>query len=84
MSRQDLEHAPIVSAETDNDLLARDEVLAKFENIDRAKAALVKRCDFAAFNIPQAAEVLRSNAGTFGNRSVSVNRMASPSAARAR
>jgi len=57
-ARRDLDRVQIAAPEPDADLLAVDEVLARFEAIDPAKAALVKLRYFAGMTIPQAAEAL--------------------------
>ena len=57
-TRRDLDHVEVAAPEPDDDLLAVDEALARFEAVDPAKAALVKLRYFAGMTIPQAAEAL--------------------------
>ena len=56
--RLDLEHLEIAAPEPDVDLLALNEALIKFEQVEPLKARLVKLRSFAGLTIPQAAEVL--------------------------
>jgi RNA polymerase sigma factor (TIGR02999 family) len=56
--REDIEHLEIAAPEPSVDLLALDEVLERFQEIDELKARLVKLRYFAGLTIPQAAEVL--------------------------
>jgi RNA polymerase sigma factor (TIGR02999 family) len=56
--RQDLECLPIVAPEPSIDLLAVNEALQKFEQIEPAKASLVKLRYFAGLTVPQAAAAL--------------------------
>jgi len=58
LARRDVDHFAIAAPEPDDDLLAMDEALARFEIIDPAKAALVKLRYFAGMTIPQAADAL--------------------------
>jgi RNA polymerase sigma factor (TIGR02999 family) len=57
-ARRDLDHVEVAAPAPDADLLAVDEALARFEQIDPAKAALVKLRYFAGMTIPQAADAL--------------------------
>ena len=56
--REDLEHLEIVAPEPALDILAVNEALERFEQIDPLKANLVKLRYFAGLTIPQAAEAL--------------------------
>ncbi len=56
--REDLEHLEIVAPEPALDILAVNEALERFEQIDPVKASLVKLRYFAGLTIPQAAEAL--------------------------
>jgi RNA polymerase sigma factor (TIGR02999 family) len=56
--RLPLEHVEISAPEPSLDLLALDEALERFEQVDRVKADLVKLRYFAGLTIPQAAEAL--------------------------
>jgi RNA polymerase sigma factor (TIGR02999 family) len=56
--REDIERLEIAAPEPSVDLLALDEVLERFQEIDELKARLVKLRYFAGLTIPQAAEVL--------------------------
>jgi RNA polymerase sigma factor (TIGR02999 family) len=56
--REDIEHLEIAAPEPSVDLLALDEVLERFQEIDELKARLVKLRYFAGLTIPQAAAVL--------------------------
>jgi RNA polymerase sigma factor (TIGR02999 family) len=62
--RIDLEHVDIAAAEPDLDMLALDEVLERFEQLDPVKAKLVKLRYFAGLSIRQAAEVLGVSSNT--------------------
>ncbi len=62
--RIDLEHVDVAAAEPHLDLLALDEVLERFEQLDPIKARLVKLRYFAGLSIPQAAEVLGVSSST--------------------
>lgn len=62
--RQELEHLEIAAPEPSVDLLAMNEALERFEQIDRPKAELVKLRYFAGLTIPQAAEVLGISSAT--------------------
>jgi RNA polymerase sigma factor (TIGR02999 family) len=56
--RQDLEGLPIAAPEPSLDLLAVNEALERFEQVDPLKARLVKLRYFAGLTIPQAADAL--------------------------
>jgi RNA polymerase sigma factor (TIGR02999 family) len=56
--RVELEDLPIVAPEPSLDLLAVDEALERFEQVDPLKARLVKLRYFAGLTIPQAADAL--------------------------
>jgi len=56
--RHDVDRVEIVAPEPAIDLLALDEVLARFEQADAPKAGLVKLRYYAGLTIPQAAEAL--------------------------
>jgi len=56
--RLELEHLEIAAPEPDIDLLALNEALTKFEQVEPLKARLVKLRSFAGLTIPQAAEAL--------------------------
>jgi RNA polymerase sigma factor (TIGR02999 family) len=56
--RHDLEDLPIAAPEPSLDLLAVNEALERFEQVDPLKARLVKLRYFAGLTIPQAADVL--------------------------
>jgi RNA polymerase sigma factor (TIGR02999 family) len=56
--RQPLEPLEIAAPESAPDLLALNEALERFEQVDRPKAGLVKLRYFAGLTIPQAAEAL--------------------------
>ena len=56
--RHSLEHIEIAVPEDSSDILALNEVLERFETIDKLKADLVKLRYFAGLSIPQAAEAL--------------------------
>ncbi len=58
LQRQDLDHQEIVAPEPALDVLAVNEALEKFEQIDPIKASLVKLRYFAGLTIPQAASAL--------------------------
>jgi RNA polymerase sigma factor (TIGR02999 family) len=62
--RLPLEHAEIAAPESSLDVLALDEALARFEQVDRLKADLVKLRYFAGLTVPQAAEALGISATT--------------------
>jgi RNA polymerase sigma factor (TIGR02999 family) len=62
--RQRAEQAEIATPEPSLDLLALDEALARFEQIDRKKSELIKLRYFAGLTIPQAAEVLGISTNT--------------------
>jgi RNA polymerase sigma factor (TIGR02999 family) len=57
-ARRDLNHVAVAAPEPAADLLAVDEALARFEQIDPDKATLVKLRYFAGLTVPQAAEAL--------------------------
>jgi RNA polymerase sigma factor (TIGR02999 family) len=56
--RQDLEHLQITAAEPSLDVLAVNEALERFEQVDPLKSRLVKLRYFAGLTIPQAADAL--------------------------
>lgn len=56
--RLDLEHVPIIAPEPSLEVLAVDEALERFEQVDPLKARLVKLRYFAGLTIPQAADAL--------------------------
>jgi RNA polymerase sigma factor (TIGR02999 family) len=56
--RVELEHVDVAAPELAPDVLALNEVLARFEQTDPVKAQLVKLRYFAGLTIPQAAQVL--------------------------
>lgn len=56
--RQDIEHQQIAAAEPSLDVLAVNEALERFEQVDPLKANLVKLRYFAGLTIPQAADAL--------------------------
>jgi RNA polymerase sigma factor (TIGR02999 family) len=56
--RRDLGEVEIAAPESALDVLALQEALERFEQIDRLKADLVKRRYFAGLTIPQAAAAL--------------------------
>ena len=56
--RHDLEELPIAAPEPSLDLLAVNEALERFEQVDPLKARLVKLRYFAGLTIPQAADAL--------------------------
>jgi RNA polymerase sigma factor (TIGR02999 family) len=56
--RQPMEQIAVASPEPSLDLLAVDEALERFEQVDEQKAQLVKLRYFAGLTIPQAAEAL--------------------------
>ena len=58
LQRHDLEHIEITMSEPSIDVTAMDEVLARFERLDKLKADLVKLRYFTGLTIPQAAEAL--------------------------
>jgi RNA polymerase sigma factor (TIGR02999 family) len=62
--RHDLEHVEIAAPEPSLDLLALDEALERFEQVDERKARLVKLRYFAGLTIPQAAEALGVSTNT--------------------
>jgi RNA polymerase sigma factor (TIGR02999 family) len=62
--RQPLEQLEIAAPEPAVDLLALDEALERFGQLDRLKADLVKLRYFAGLTLPQAAEVLGISATT--------------------
>ena len=59
-----MEHIEIATPEPSLDVVAIDEALARFEQIDKLKADLVKLRYFAGLTIPQAAEVLGVSSAT--------------------
>jgi RNA polymerase sigma factor (TIGR02999 family) len=56
--RIELEHVDMAAPETGSDVLALNEALSRFEQVDPVKAQLVKLRYFAGLSIPQAAQVL--------------------------
>lgn len=62
--RQALEHVDIAAPEPSIDLLAMNEALERFEQVDKPKAELVKLRYFVGLTIPQAAEVLGISSAT--------------------
>jgi RNA polymerase sigma factor (TIGR02999 family) len=64
LARHDLEGVAVAVPNSDEDLLAVDEALSRFEAIDPAKAALVKLRYFTGMTIPQAAEALGISTST--------------------
>src|SRR5881628_3874787 len=62
--RQDLEQFPIVAPKPSLDVLAVNEALEHFEEVDPLKARLVKLRYFAGLTIPQAADALGISATT--------------------
>ena len=64
LKRHALEHVEIATPEPSLDVVAIDEALARFEQIDKLKADLVKLRYFAGLTIPQAAEVLGVSSAT--------------------
>jgi RNA polymerase sigma factor (TIGR02999 family) len=58
LKRHALEHVQIASPEPSLDVVAIDEALVRFEQLDKLKADLVKLRYFAGLTIPQAAEAL--------------------------
>jgi RNA polymerase sigma factor (TIGR02999 family) len=56
--RLDLEHVELAVQDADLDVLALQEVLERFEQLDPIKAKLVKLRYFAGLSIPQAADLL--------------------------
>jgi RNA polymerase sigma factor (TIGR02999 family) len=63
-ARRPLEHAEIAAPEPSLDVLALDEALERFAQVDPQKAELVKLRYFAGLTIPQAAEALGISATT--------------------
>ncbi len=64
LKRHALEHVEIATPEPSLDVIAIDEALARFEQIDKLKADLVKLRYFAGLTIPQAAEALGISSAT--------------------
>ena len=62
--RQALECVDVAAPEPAVDLLAMNEALERFEQVDKPKADLVKLRYFAGLTIPQAAEVLGISSAT--------------------
>jgi RNA polymerase sigma factor (TIGR02999 family) len=56
--RQDFEQCPITTPEPSLDVLAVNDALERFEQVDTLKAQLVKLRYFAGMTIPEAAEAL--------------------------
>jgi RNA polymerase sigma factor (TIGR02999 family) len=63
-ARRPLEHVEIAAPEPSLDVLALDEALERFAQVDPQKAELVKLRYFAGLTIPQAAEALGISATT--------------------
>jgi RNA polymerase sigma factor (TIGR02999 family) len=64
LQRQPLEGLEIEAHQPSVDLLALDELLARFEQMDQVAASLVKLRYYAGLSIPQAAEALRISPST--------------------
>jgi RNA polymerase sigma factor (TIGR02999 family) len=64
LQRQPLEGLEIAAPEPSVDLLALDELLARFEQMDQVAASLVKLRYYAGLSIPQAAEALGISTST--------------------
>jgi RNA polymerase sigma factor (TIGR02999 family) len=64
LKRRALEHVELAGPEPSHDVVAISEALARFEQIDRLKADLVKLRYFAGLTIPQAAEALGVSSAT--------------------
>lgn len=64
LKRHALEYVEIVAPEPSLDVVALDEALSRFEQIDQLKADLVKLRYFAGLTIPQAAEALGVSSAT--------------------
>ncbi len=64
LKRRALEHIELAAPEPSLDVVAISEALARFEQIDRLKADLVKLRYFAGLTIPQAAEALGVSSAT--------------------
>lgn len=64
LQRHALEHVEIEAPEPSLDVIAIDEALSRFEQIDKLKAELVKLRYFAGLTIPQAAAALGISAST--------------------
>jgi RNA polymerase sigma factor (TIGR02999 family) len=64
LKRKALEHVEIAAPEPSLDAVAISEALARFEQIDRLKADLVKLRYFAGLTIPQAAEAIGVSSAT--------------------
>ena len=64
LKRQTLEYVEIVQPEPSLDVLAVNEALERFEQVDRVKARLVKLRYFVGLTIPEAADVLGISATT--------------------
>ena len=62
--RIDLDDAPTLADEPDDSILALDEALSEFTNIEPEKADLVKLRYFAGLSIDEAAEVLNISRST--------------------
>ena len=65
--RVDLDDIAPAVGNPDDDLVALNEALEKFEKVDPAKAQVVKLRYFAGLTVPQAAEVLGISASTVDN-----------------
>jgi RNA polymerase sigma factor (TIGR02999 family) len=64
LQRHAMEHVEIAAAEPSLDIVAVNEALIRFEQIDKLKADLVKLRYFAGLTIPQAAEALGVSSAT--------------------
>jgi RNA polymerase sigma factor (TIGR02999 family) len=62
--RLELEHVDVAAPESAPDVLALNEALERFEQLDRVKAELVKLRYFAGLSIPEAAGVLGVSTST--------------------
>ena len=64
LKRHALEHIGVAAPEPSLDVIGVDEALARFEQIDKLKAELVKLRYFAGLTLPQAAEALGVSSAT--------------------
>jgi RNA polymerase sigma factor (TIGR02999 family) len=64
LHKHPLEHVEIIAPEPSLDILALNEVLERFEQLDKPKADLVKLRYFAGLTLPQAAEALGISSST--------------------
>jgi len=64
LHREPVELVAAIPDERQDDLLALDEALCRLEQVDKAKADLVKLRYFAGLTIPQAAEAMRISVTT--------------------